>query len=145
MLNQAAVRAGRVDLEYLIYDGSSTDATVEIIKNLHAPQITLVSRRDSGMYEALANGLSRVTGGIVAYLNAGDYYHPYAFDAVIDIFDNPKISWLTGYSTIYNESGVVTKITSPFIYRRRFFECGAYGRFLQFIQEESTFWGREVV
>jgi glycosyltransferase involved in cell wall biosynthesis len=145
VLNQAAVRAGRVELEYLVIDGASTDATLDIVRSLQAAQLTVVSAQDRGMYDALASGLSRATGDVVAYLNAGDYYHPHAFDAIIDIFNNPAVSWITGYSTIYNENGVVTKITSPFIYRRRLFECGAYGKTLPFVQQESTFWRRELI
>jgi len=145
VLNQTAIRAGRATLEYLICDGASRDATIEIVESLRSPQITLVSERDEGMYEALAKGLSRTTGDIVAYINAGDYYHPHAFDAVIDVFEAPEISWLTGYDAIYNEAGVVVKVLSPFVYRRRLFACGAYGRFLPFVQQESTFWRRELL
>ena len=145
VLNQAAVRAGRVELEYLIVDGASTDATAEIVESLRAPQISVISEPDTGMYDALAKGLSRASGDVIAYINAGDYYHPYAFDAVIDIFEAPNISWLTGYSTIYNEKGVVTKVSAPFVYRRRLLKCGAYGTYLPHVQLESTFWRRELL
>ena len=145
VLNQTAIRTGRATLEYLIFDGASSDATVEIIEKLRSPQITLVSERDKGMYEALAKGFSRVTGDIVAYINAGDYYHPYAFDAALGVLQSPAISWVTGYGTIYNEAGVPVKVFAPFIYRRRLFACGSYGRFLPFVQQESTFWRRELL
>jgi len=142
VLGQRAVLSGRVGLEYLICDGASTDGTVELVRAFDSPLVKLVSEPDAGMYDALAKGLSSVTGDVVAYLNAGDYYHPHAFDVVADIFDRPAVSWLTGYNTIYNAHGAVTNVTLPFRYRTVLFECGAYGRLLPFVQQESTFWRR---
>jgi len=146
VLDQRAVLSGRMGLEYLICDGGSTDGTVEFLRTLDSPSIKLVSEPDAGMYDALAKGLSAVTGDVVAYLNAGDYYHPHAFDVIADIFDRPAVSWLTGFNTFYNEHGAATNVTLPFRYRAALFECGAYGRwFLPFVQQESTFWRRELL
>ena len=142
VLGQRAVRSGRVALEYLVCDGASTDGTVELVRAFDSPLVKLVSEPDAGMYDALAKGLSSVTGDVVAYLNAGDYYHPHAFDVVADIFDRPAVSWLTGYNTFYNAHGAVINVTLPFRYRPALFECGAYGRLLPFVQQESTFWRR---
>lgn len=145
VLGQRAVLSGRVGLEYLICDGGSTDGTVELVRAPGSPLIKVVSEPDAGMYDALAKGLSAATGDVVAYLNAGDYYHPHAFDVIADIFDRPAVSWLTGYNTFYNEHGAVMDVTLPFRYRAALFECGAYGRFLPFVQQESTFWRRELL
>jgi glycosyltransferase involved in cell wall biosynthesis len=144
VLGQKAVQSGRVSLEYLICDGASTDGTVDVIKEFRSPYIKLVSQADGGMYEALAKGLASASGDIVAYLNAGDYYHPNAFDIVVDIFGPRSVSWLTGYNVIYNSWGAVTNATLPFRYRTSLFACGAYGRMLPFVQQESTFWRREL-
>ena len=43
------------------------------------------------MYEALAKGLSLATGDVVAYLNAGDYYHPGAFDVISEVFKSQEV------------------------------------------------------
>jgi len=144
VLGQRAVESGRVSLEYLVCDGASTDGTVEAVREFRAPSLQLVSEADGSMYEALAKGLSATSGEVVAYLNAGDYYHPHAFDVVADIFESQPVSWLTGYNVIYNDHGAVTSVQLPFRYRRALFECGAYGRLLPFVQQESTFWRRDL-
>ena len=144
VLGQCAVKSGRVSLEYLVCDGASTDGTVEVVKEFGSPAVKLSSEPDGGMYDALAKGLSAATGDVVAYLNAGDYYHPHALDVVADIFGSMPVSWLTGYNVIYNERGSVTSVALPFRYRRRLFACGAYGSLLPFVQQESTFWRRQL-
>jgi len=144
VLAQRAVESGRATLEYIICDGASSDRTVEIVEELASPFITIVSEPDNTMYEALAKGLSRATGDVVAYLNASDYYHPLALDVVLDVFESRPITWLTGFSITYNEAGAMVRVDLPFRYRRRLFECGAYGRLLPFVQQEATFWRREL-
>jgi glycosyltransferase involved in cell wall biosynthesis len=144
VLSQHAVETGQVTLEYIVCDGASTDETVKIVQGFNSPLITIISEPDKTMYEALAKGLSRATGDIVAYLNAGDYYHPYALDVVAELFMNREISWITGFATVYNELGAIVEVVLPFRYRRRLFVCGAYGTSLPFLEQESTFWRRSV-
>ncbi|MGH9896702.1 MAG: glycosyltransferase, partial [bacterium] len=108
VLGQRAVESGQVSLEYLVCDGASTDGTVESIQAFKSPCIKLVSEPDGGMYEALVKGLARASGDVVAYLNAGDYYHPNAFDVIVDIFGSRSVSWLTGYNVFYNSRGAMT-------------------------------------
>ncbi|MBJ6725365.1 glycosyltransferase [Geomesophilobacter sediminis] len=145
VLEQTAILSGRAELEYLIRDGGSTDRTVPIIESFGSKRITIISEPDRGMYDALAKGLRQATGDIVAYLNAGDYYHKCAFDIVLDIFRNKQVKWLTGYQTLYNASSQVVGFRIPFRYRRRLFARGLYGPRLGFVQQESTFWAKELL
>jgi hypothetical protein len=62
----------------------------------------------------------------------------------LDVFESRQVTWLTGYSGIYNEIGAMVRIALPFRYRRRLFECGAYGRLLPFVQQEATFWRKDL-
>lgn len=144
VLGQRAVLTGRVELQYLVCDGGSTDGTQAAVRELAGPSVELISEGDHGMYDALAKGLRRTTGNVVAYLNAGDYYHPHAFDVLADVFISEDVRWVTGFNTIYNEQGAVTNISLPYRYRPALFACGAYGSLLPFVQQESTFWRREL-
>lgn len=144
VLGQRAVLAGRVELQYIVCDGNSTDGTQAAVREHQAPCLELISEGDRGMYDALAKGLGRVTGEVVAYLNAGDYYHPHAFDVLAEVFASQEVRWVTGFNAIYNEQGAVTNISLPYRYRPSLFACGAYGRLLPFVQQESTFWRREL-
>jgi hypothetical protein len=88
----------------------------------------------------LSKGLKLVTGDICGYINAGDYYHKCAFDIVLDIFEEKKVNWLTGHNFIYNEKSYALPYILPYIYRKRFFGRGIYGKILPHVQQESTFW-----
>jgi glycosyltransferase involved in cell wall biosynthesis len=146
VLANTALRDPSVQLQYLVCDGASTDGTVAIVERLfeqaRAPNLDLhlISEPDSGMYEALARGLSRMDGDIRAYLNAGDYYSPTAFEVVLDLFQRPGVDWLTGLQVRYNRHSHLVAANLPYRYRRRHFETGEYGRWLPFLQQESTFW-----
>lgn len=63
--------------EYLIIDGQSKDATVNIIK-ANADVINFwVSEADKGLYDAMNKGLAQAQGDFVFFLNCGDRF----FDA----------------------------------------------------------------
>lgn len=139
---QSAILSGRVELEYIICDGNSTDNTTSIVKNYCKGNsaIKLYSEPDTGMYAALAKGLKLASGEIVAYLNAGDFYNLHAFDIVLDLFEQKQVRWLTGYNVHYNDKSYFLNAKLPFKYRRGFFDAGFYGTKLIFVQQESTFW-----
>lgn len=142
VISQSAVLSGRAELEFIICDGASTDKTVEIASSYCKDNaaIQLFSEPDTGMYAALAKGLKLASGDIIAYLNAGDFYNRYAFDIVIDLFEQKPVRWLTGYNVHYNDKSYFLNAKLPFKYRRDFFNTGFYGTKLIFVQQESTFW-----
>ena len=140
VLNQTAVISGRAALEYIICDGNSSDRTLSMARSYQNGSLSVISEPDGGMYDAIAKGLRKASGDIVAYLNAGDYYNLHAFDVVLDIFDERQVKWLTGCTVLYNELSQITFMKLPFKYRKRFFECGMYGKYLDTVQQESTFW-----
>jgi len=145
VLGQSALRDG-AELEYLVCDGGSTDGTVEALQPLACPALRVLSAPDGGQYEALARGLRLATGDVVAYLNAGDFYHPHAFRAVQEILSaRPDCRWLTGFAVDYSASGAAVRVVLPFRFRPRLLRCAAYGTLLPFVQQESTFWRRELL
>jgi len=149
VLDQTAVRNGKAKVECLVVDGGSRDNTVSILQRFQEQNpgvFSFSSEPDRGMYDALAKGLRRARGDVVAYLNAGDYYHPTCFDVVRTIFEqNPTVSWLTGYGLLYNEFGHAIEVTLPYLFRRHLIRQGAYGLELPFIEQEATFWRAELL
>ena len=59
-------------IEYLIIDGKSRDATVDIIKKYNEKIAFWVSEADKGLYDAMNKGLEAATGDFVWFINAGD-------------------------------------------------------------------------
>ncbi len=145
ILEQRAVRSGRVKVQYVICDGASGDGTVERLRRELGPDVRIVCEPDHGMYEALAKGLRLAEGEVVSYLNAGDAYHPSAFDVVADVMEEHDVRWLTGMAVMCNDRLEVTEADVPFRYRRNFIRKGLYGRRLPFLQQESTFWARSLL
>ena len=143
---QSAFRSGKCELEHIVCDGGSTDGTLEILRRLENPHLRILSQPDKGMYDGLARGLRLISGDVVAYLNAGDYFHPHAFTAVLEVMAaHMRCRWLTGYAVDYAESGAAVRFVLPYRFRERLHRCGAYGRFLPAVQQESTFWRRELM
>jgi glycosyltransferase involved in cell wall biosynthesis len=141
VLKQKAVIEGRVNLKYYVLDGGSTDNTLGLLKEIQSDQLKVISEKDGGMYDALSKGLKKINNGWCAYLNAGDYYHPLAFDILFDIIkSHQSIKWITGYSVYYSDQGYPVSFKLPYIYRRNLINKGAYDGKLPFIQQESTFW-----
>lgn len=131
------------NLEYIVIDGGSTDRSVEIIKKYEQHLAYWVSETDQGQYHAVQKGFDKSTGDIMAWINSDDLYVPNAFMAVADIFTTfNDIQWLMGIPREYNEKGaMISRITLPW---GRWSKHRFYTFDFQFIQQESTFWKREL-
>jgi glycosyltransferase involved in cell wall biosynthesis len=148
VINQTALAKDHVKLEYILCDGGSTDRTVSVaesvLKTAKNCTVHILSEKDNGMYDALVKGIRRATGNFCSYINAGDFYSPYAFEILDSVFESPRIHWITGIRMLMNESSQITGVRLPFTYRRSFIKRGYYGAILPYIQQESTFWRRDL-
>ena len=68
----AATEAAPHQVEHIVIDGGSTDATVDILQARSG--IRWVSGKDRGQSDAINKGLSMAGGDILAYLCADDLY-----------------------------------------------------------------------
>lgn len=72
----ASVKAQTCRLfEYLVVDGKSTDATLQLASDAAIPEMKIHSGRDKGIYDAMNKGLGMAEGEYVIFLNAGDAFH----------------------------------------------------------------------
>lgn len=62
------------DIEYIVVDGGSTDATLEILTKYQSQISKCISEPDDGIYGAMNKGIRLSTGDIVATLNGDDVY-----------------------------------------------------------------------
>lgn len=99
---------GYPNLEYIIIDGGSTDASVEIIRK-YAPWLSYwVSEPDQGQIFAIEKGWARGTGEILAYLNSDDTYLPGAiWQAVQCLQTNEHAPAVCGGELLMDVDGVV--------------------------------------
>ena len=68
------------DIEHIVVDGVSTDATLSILKKHESKLANLISEPDEGLYDAMNKGINLASGHIIGTLNADDFY---ANDAVL--------------------------------------------------------------
>ena len=61
------------DFEYIVIDGASTDATMEVISQHSAAIDHVVSEPDEGIADAMNKGLALAAGEYVLFLHADDY------------------------------------------------------------------------
>ena len=82
------------DIEYIIVDGLSEDATIDIIKEyvpLFYGRLNWISEKDQGLYDAMNKGFKMATGEIVGIINSDDLLaDPGVIGKVIDCFKDHK-------------------------------------------------------
>lgn len=60
------------DIEHIVVDGASADATLAVLAAHARPWRHVVSEPDRGIYDAMNKGLARATGDVIGFLNADD-------------------------------------------------------------------------
>lgn len=99
-------KAGDIELEYIVIDGASTDASLEIIDRYRSQISTFISEPDDGPVDAINKGLKLATGDIVGWLNADDRYHPGVLKRVSEAFKTePNKALCFGRCNIIDEQG----------------------------------------
>lgn len=61
--------------EWIIVDGGSADGTAAFVEKeikTNARNVTFISEKDKGIYDAMNKGIGRSTGEFIIFLNAGD-------------------------------------------------------------------------
>jgi len=107
------------DIEHIIIDGASTDATVNTINEIPNRVTQLISEKDNGIYDAMNKGLKLATGEVLGILNSDDFYNANdIIEKVVDAFQDERIAIVFGdlfYVNQQNTDKVVRKWSSgPF-------------------------------
>ncbi|MDR2809102.1 MAG: glycosyltransferase [Tannerellaceae bacterium] len=71
---QSVIAQDYAQMEYIVIDGGSTDASTDVIRS-HETEITLwISEKDTGIYNAMNKGIAKATGEWTCFLNCGDVF-----------------------------------------------------------------------
>jgi glycosyltransferase involved in cell wall biosynthesis len=95
-------------IEYMVVDGGSTDATVNVIKRYEHKLASWISEKDQGQTDAINKGFGRARGELLAWINSDDTYEPGAVTAAVNYLqEHPEIGMVYGACNYINESGKV--------------------------------------
>ena len=86
------------NIEYIVIDGGSNDATVTRVQSYGDKIVHLVSEEDDGIYHAMNKGLALASGDIIAILNSDDFFlHNNVIAEVVKAFEgNPDVEMVLG-------------------------------------------------
>lgn len=84
------------EIEHVVFDGGSTDNTVEILERFRPP-VRWVSKKDNGQADAVNKGIRATDGEIIGWLNSDDIYYEGTIARVVSFFEtNPEIDLVYG-------------------------------------------------
>lgn len=99
------------NIEYVIVDGSSTDKTLDIIKNYDKHISLWISEKDKGIYDAMNKALNLITGDYIWFINAGDeIYSNTTIEDIFKDFSNEDVFY--GKTQLIKEDGLPLKVTT---------------------------------
>jgi glycosyltransferase involved in cell wall biosynthesis len=85
------------EIDHVVIDGGSTDNTLEVVSAEGKHVAKLVTEKDNGIYDAMNKGIQLVTGDIVAFLNADDFYKDsYVLARVAQVMEAEQLDALYG-------------------------------------------------
>jgi FkbM family methyltransferase len=93
------------DVECIVVDGGSTDATVDLLKR-YGDRIRWVSEPDRGAFDAINRGWQLANGEVLAWLNADDLWEPGAVSTAVEFLENqPDVDVVYGTARVVDELG----------------------------------------
>jgi glycosyltransferase involved in cell wall biosynthesis len=127
------------EIEHVVFDGGSTDNTVEILEGFNPP-VRWVSKKDKGQSDAVNQGICATDGEIIGWLNSDDVYYPGAIACVVACFKaNPEVDVVYGMADHVDIDGHAFESypTEPWDFERLKEIC--------FICQPALFFRRKVV
>jgi len=101
---ESVLTPGIIDLEYLVYDGGSSDETLAVLADFQG-RLNWTSEPDRGQSHAINKGLTAARGAIVGWLNSDDLYTSEALSTVLAAFAaDPSADVVYGDARYIDES-----------------------------------------
>lgn len=111
---QSILDQSYLPFEYIVIDGKSTDQTIRILKEKQSCflekgiQITIISEKDSGIYNAMNKGIKIAQGDFISFLNCGDWYEEDALQNINELYNESPFDLTYGGLHYINPNGTIT-------------------------------------
>ena len=148
---QSVLSQNYPNLEYIVFDGGSTDNSIEVIKKYEDKLTFWKSERDRGPADAINKGLKMATGEIIGWLNSDDVYTKNSLFRVAEEF-------LQGAQVVYGHALYVDKDDIPVAmdhgyqktkiylgYQQEFNQTVKYWQTIYMIPQPTVFWRKELM
>jgi glycosyltransferase involved in cell wall biosynthesis len=91
-------------IEYIIIDGGSTDATMQVVNSYKPSIAAIISEPDKGIYDALNKGIGIATGDVIGFMHSDDMFAGTGIVAQVAAeFSKPAVD------TVYGDLQYVSK------------------------------------
>lgn len=118
---ESVARQTYPNVEYIIVDGGSQDATRKIVAQYSDVVDVFISEPDRGVYDAMNKGIRAASGDIIAILNSDDFYtHSHVLEQIAAAFHQ------SGTDSVYGDLQYVDQHRPQQVIRH--WESGTYNR-----------------
>lgn len=96
------------DLELIVVDDGSTDATADVLRRVAATdeRVVLIEQENQGLAAARNRGIERARGRLIAFLDNDDFWLPEKLSLQVELADaRPEVGAVSCYSTLIDEHG----------------------------------------
>jgi glycosyltransferase involved in cell wall biosynthesis len=94
------------NLEYIVVDGMSSDATLDIIENNKEIISKHISEPDKGLYDAMNKGIQLATGELIGILNSDDIFTDNnVLENIVKFHSENNVEASVGNIIQFNEEG----------------------------------------
>ncbi|MBO5699425.1 MAG: glycosyltransferase [Bacteroidaceae bacterium] len=92
-------------LDYVIIDGGSTDATMQIVNKYRNQLGYVCSEPDKGISDAFNKGVKHAQGDVIGIINSDDILLPGALNAIADAYDGSTDAYRANVMVVNKETG----------------------------------------
>ena len=104
------------DFELIVLDDGSTDATLDVIRNISDPRIRIEPRLHQGASAGLADGVALARAPYLAFLDGDDFWNPNKLEQHVRVLDSePAVDLTFSWSRIVDEFGRDTGLDVAFV------------------------------
>lgn len=128
------------NLEFFVFDGGSTDKTVEILKKYEKSIDFWISEKDKGQSDAINKGFKKATGDIICWLNSDDLFTPDTLIYIANKYIKTQFDFVYGRN-VYLFSKINMLLLNPTTNLANNFAI----KDCDFLVQPSTFWSKKLL
>ena len=104
---RSLVATGYPDLEVVVVDDGSTDATADVVAALDLPGVRLVRQANAGKPAALNTGIRVARHDVLVLVDGDTVFEPDAIEALVAPLSRPEVGAVSGNTKVGNRRGLL--------------------------------------